>query len=349
MIRQVVTPAPPEAWSAIVRGDALAMPDHGRDWFTSMAVRGPWRDASRLYRLHDGGEVLLPLVTRAGPSRALTVAASPPTGCGFGGLVGDRARDPEVLDAVLSDVASQGWLSLRIRPIPETGSTVADASSASAHVVARRAHLLDLAGDLDEVFARMRKSTRRTIRRHQDGSRGFVVEEACGDVHLDTYESLRQLSVRRWAETSKEPLVLARWRANRGEPDRVLRDLAGALGDRFRTWVAWADGKPAAVNIMATGSTAHVMRASMDHELVGSSGLMQYLDWLAVERAHASLSHTINLGESGTSSSLSSYKESLGAVAHDYTEVRFERIPISSADAAGRQLVKRMIGFRDPA
>jgi hypothetical protein len=347
VIRSVVTGVSDEAWAAAVASDPLALPDHDRGWFSAMAVRGRWRDASRLYALDDGSSILLPLVERGGRGPGASVAASPPAGSGFGGLVGERARDPEVVAAVLAEVSGHGWLSLRIRPIPEAGWSLAD-SAGSARAVARRAHLLDLSGDASDVFDRMRKSTRRTVRRHLDGSRGFKVEQAQGGTDLAVYEQLRARSVERWAHASREPVALARWRAGRGGPDVALRRLADAMGDRFTSWVAWSGDRPAAVNLMVTGPTSHVMRSAIDHELVGSSGLMQHLDWLAIEHGHACGSHTLNLGESGSSTSLASYKESVGAVAHDYAEVRFERLPVTRVDAAARTLVKRAVGFRDP-
>lgn len=351
MIESITSPVPSEDWAAVVASDQRAMADHDRAWFAAMACRRPWRDASRLYLLDDGSTVLLPLVERGGPGRAVRIAASPPTGSGFGGLVGARASEPEVMRAVLADLRGQRWLSIRIRPTPESGTALADAASTTGAVeaIVRRAHLIDLAGTAEEVFGRMRKSTRRTIRRHQDGSRGFDIRESTGATGLDAYEQLRALSIDRWAQTSREPLALARWRASRGDPDRVLRGLAETLGDRFRIWVAYADDRPAAVNIAAMGPTTHVLRAAMDQEAVASSGIMQYLDWLTIERALALGSHTVNLGESGTSSSLGAYKESLGAVGHDYAEVRIERLPITSMDTILRRVVKRAIGFHDPS
>jgi hypothetical protein len=351
VIVDVTSPVATEDWAATLTGHDGAMADHQRAWFATMACRGRWRDASRRYRLDDGSTVVVPLVERGGPHRATRVAASPPSGAGFGGLIGARATDPEVQQAVLRDLRDQGWLSVRIRPVPESGRALADAATATgaAVAVARRAHLLDLDGGPDAVLARMRKSTRRGIRRHLDGTRGFEVVEHTGPDGLEAYEHLRALSIERWAETSREPLELARWRAERGRPSQVLRQLAVALGDGFRTWVAYADGRPAAVNIAAIAPTTHVLRAAMDRDAVGSSGVMQYLDWLTIERAHAAGSRTVNLGESGTSSSLGSYKESLGAVAHDYAEVRLERLPITPLDAAVRRAAKRAIGFVDPA
>lgn len=74
---------------------------------------------------------------------------------------------------------------------------------------------------------------------------------------------------------------------------------------------------------------------------------MQYLDWLAIEQACADGCRALNLAESGTSDSLSMYKEGLGAVAHDYSEVASSgwRSPRPTGPLATAS--KRAIGFRD--
>ena len=57
---------------------------------------------------------------------------------------------------------------------------------------------------------------------------------------------------------------------------------------------------------------------------------------------------SFHLGESGSSGSLSDYKERFGARPFDYPELRLERLPITRADRARTVGVKRVIGFREP-
>jgi hypothetical protein len=344
---EVSSPVGDADWDRIVAEDPSAMADHARDWFVALLSRGPWRDASRRYVFDDGSEVLLPLARRGGTSGRSTIAAGPPASWGFGGPVGRRASEHTVVHSVMADLASLKWLSIRLRGRPETGRLLADVAPPEAIVIPRRAHLLDLDGDLDEVFARMRKSTRRMVRRMQD-SGSFVVTEGTGTAHLDVLDELRSRSIERWASAQGEPMRLARWRERRWHQAEIMRLIGTELRGGLRTWVASIDGRPAAVNVMASGPTAHIMRSAIDRRLVGSSGIMQYLDWLAIERAKADGSHTVNLGESGTSSSLARYKEGLGARPADYTELRLERYPVTAADTAIRRAVKRVVGFRDP-
>lgn len=320
------------------------MADQSPAWSRALAHWG-WRDASRLYRFADGRSVVLPLLAADGRWRYRGWACSPPAGRGFGGLVGEGARDLAVVRAVFADLSSQRWLSVRVRPSPDTGDLWARAAPPRTRVVARRAHVLDLTPGSESLFEGMRKSTRRYVRRYQRG--GLEVETGEGGALLDVYQELRGRSVRQWAAAQHEPLWLAQRRAARSDPADRLHECARGLGDRFRVWVARVDGRAVAANLVVSGPTSHAVRAASARGDDVPPGAMQYLDWLAIERAVHEGSVAMNLGESGTSDSLSAYKEGFGAVAHDYTEVRFERVPITPLDRHGRAMAKRLIGFRD--
>lgn len=73
--------------------------------------------------------------------------------------------------------------------------------------------------------------------------------------------------------------------------------------------------------------------------------MLAYLDWLAIEDACASRARWYHLGESSTAASLSAYKESLGADAHTYDEIRFEPSGWTALDTGCRRMVKRALGF----
>lgn len=343
-IMDVVTPAPRPPWRDLADADPSALADHDPAWTDAVVRSGRWRDASRWYHLSNGSSVVLPLVaTTAVPG--LSYYASLPNGWGFGGLVGNGGIEPAVIALVIGDLAAQGWHSVRIRPDPLSGSAWGDAAPAGAATVARRAHLLDLTPGPTDLMAAMRKSTRRAIRR---GERDAVdVEVGHSAELLDEYDRLWRLSVDRWAKAQHEPLWLARRRAVLRDPPSRLRHLAAEFGDRFCLWVARDRGEAVAANVVVNGPSTHIARAVMDRQRVGSSGIMQYLDWLAIEAACRSGSIRVNLGESGGSASLSHYKESLGARPYDYTELRMEQVPITRLDNALRAGVKKLVGFNE--
>lgn len=321
---EVVSPAPRDLWQAALLADEHSLADHAPAW-NDAVCKTRWRDASRAYLLPDGRSAVLPLVRRPG----LPWYCSNPPGWGYGGLVGSAARDPAVVAAVLADLRGLGALSLRLRPLPGDAALWPGG-------VPRRAHVVDLRDGPEAVFARMRRSVRRYVRHEFDVSRG----------DLDAYERLWRLSVDRWARRQGEPLALGRRRAQFRDPPSRLRALARHLGDDFQVWIAWVDGRPVAGNVAVYGRSGHATRAAMDPD-AAPQGVMQHLDWLALQEACARGCPTMHLGESGTSSSLAFYKEGLGAVAHDYAEVRLERLPLTAADAAARTAVKRLIGFRE--
>jgi hypothetical protein len=339
-----ISPVPADDWHRLAAEDLHAMADQSPEWSSALG-QGAWRDASRLYRFADGRTVVLPLLASNAAWRGRGWAASMPASRGFGGLVGRWANDLDVISAVLNDLASQRWLSIRIRPSPVTGDSWARAAPPQARVIARRAHVLDLTPGPEALFYGMRKSARRYVRRYERG--GLEVEVGQGGELLDVYQELRQHSIRQWAAAQHEPLWLATRRAAMRDPPERLDSCARGLGARFRVWVARVDGRAVAANVVVSGSTAHAIRAA---SLRGSDvppGAMQYLDWLAIERASQQGSVAMNLGESGTSPSLSAYKEGFGAVAHDYSEVRLERLPITTLDRCSRSLVKRIVRFQD--
>jgi hypothetical protein len=318
---EVVSPAPRDLWREALAADPLALADGTPEW-TDAVCGERWRDASRAYLLDDGRHVVLPLVARPG------WRASMPPGWGFGGLVGAAAHDAEVIASVLSDLRSLGVASVRIRPQPQDGA-------AWGTGIPRRAHVLDLAPGPAALLAGMRKSTRRAAR--------LELEVEAGDLHA--YEQLWWYSVDRWGRRQNEPAWLARRRAVLRDPPARMRALARHLGDDFKVYIARVDGRPVAANVVAFGRSAHATRAVSD-QARAPWGAMQHLDWLGIQEACARGCAVMHLGESGASTSLAFYKEGLGAVPHDYAEVRLERLPLTAADRMARTAVKRVIGFK---
>lgn len=339
-VTAVASPAPRHVWQEAVSADAMALADHTPAWADAIVGTGQWTDASRAYRLDDGSHVVLPLSRHR---RVHAWLASPPYGWGFGGLTGPRAQDPQVVAAVLADLAGMTALRLRVRPNPLAGAAWDAVPLRGAVRLGSRAHVLDLRGGLEAVLAGMKKETRRHIRRVE--ALDLEIEVGSGSGLLAEYQHLRSLSVARWAEQTREPMWLARRREKVSEPPTRTYALAAAMPDDFRVRVARIDGHAVAANVVVLGRNAHATRSAMDRERLGSLGVMPYLDWLAIQEAHARGCEWFHLGETGGSTALAAYKEALGAVAHDYPEIRFETVPLTPADKAARRLVRRTLGM----
>lgn len=343
----VVTPAPREEWRAVVAGDRDALPEHAPEWTAAMCSFGPYADASRLYLTDDGRQFVLPLVRRTGVAGLGGWSQSYPASWGIGGLVGSGA-DAVVLRAVLRDLAAQGLQRIGIRPDPlQYGIWAEAADGFSTHVTRtpRRAHVIDLEGGPDAVFARMSGSGRRGIRLAERA--GVRVEiDRSGDL-LPDYYRLYLRSLERWAGRQHEPAALARFRGRRRDPRSKLAALSSFLGKDFVIALAYVDGQPAAGTITLLGQAAHYTRGAMDVEVAGRTHAADLAQWEVIQLACDLGCRRFHLGESGQSASLAQYKEKLGARPVDYAELRLERLPYTALDRRVRNVAKTLLGFRD--
>jgi hypothetical protein len=341
-VERVTSPAPRDEWAALTAADPTSLVDQGPDWNTILTRTAPYRDASRLYELSDGRRFVLPLVRRRGGLGG--VESCFPDGWGIGGLVGP-GRDVDAIRAVLADLQARREVFTRIRPDPMEGDLWAEATPTGVTTRPRRAHVIDLRPGLDALRAGMHKSTRRNLVKGERADLDVTVE--AGPEHLAAYYRLYELSLRRWAERSREPERLALWRGRRRDPLDKLVTMAETLGDRFRLWLAWEGGEAIAGSIVLLGNTAHGTRGAMDRDRAGPTRATFLLEWLAIQDAIAAGCASYHLGETGTSASLAKFKEGFGGRSWAYADLRIERLPLTKADLALRSGVKRVIGFRD--
>lgn len=343
-VADVVSPAPRDEWEEIVAADPRSLADHTPAWTDAITIAGPYLDASRLYRMDDGRRFVLPLVRRRGASRLVGVEAGFPDGWGIGGLVG-IGRDPSAVHAVLTELADRRAVFTRIRPDPMAGPMWAEGAPDGVVTKPRRAHVVDLSVGAEALRRGMHKSARRSLKKAE--AAGLEVELDTSGRLLPAYYGLYEKSLVRWAEHSHEPLWLARWRGRRRDSLHKLQTMAACLGDRFRLWMAYKDGEPAAGSIVLLGNAAHDTRGAIDRDLAGPTRANFLLQWHSMLDAMEAGCHWYHLGESGTSAGLSTYKENVGGRACSYADYRVERLPVTRADGAVRGAVKAVIGFRD--
>jgi hypothetical protein len=340
---KVVSPAPRDEWRAVVANDPTALPEHAPEWVDALCAAGPYVDASRYYRL-DGREFVLPLVRRTGLSGLGGSLLSYPTSWGMGGLIG-AGLEAEVVRMVLADLRATGSQRIAIRPDPLDFPAWAAAMDSSVISISRRAHVIDLTGGADAVWAKMSKSARRGTRLAERA--GVRVETDRTGALLEDYYRLFVLSVDRWAGRQHEPRALAQFRARRRDPLVKLVAMAETLGKAFAVSLAYVDDKPAFGSITLLGQTAHDTRAAMDKDLIGATCAGDLVQWRTIQLACDVGCSAYHLGESGASASLAQYKEKFGAEPVDYAELRLERLPYTRADQAARSAVKRVLRFRD--
>ncbi|HEU5483392.1 MAG TPA: GNAT family N-acetyltransferase, partial [Microlunatus sp.] len=342
---RIISPAPRDAWRTALTRDEHALPEHAPEWLDAIVATGRYADASRHYRFDDGRELVLPLVRRTGPAGLGGWLLSHPPAWGIGGLVGDA--DSASVAEVITDLRRMSAHRIWVRPDPMAADLWAGAVAldGSATVVPRRAHIVDLSGGFDPVLARMPRATRKYMRRAERA--GVRVEIGYGGDMLHVHDVLYRKSVDRWAKRQHEPQALARWRAGRRDPVEKLETMARHLGNRFVLAVGYVDDQPAFSALMLLGPTAHVTRSAMDVDLVGPTKVGTLVHRRLLQLACDAGCTRYHLGESGNSESLAQFKEGLGAIAVDYAEYRFERLPYTRADTVARTIVKKVLHFRD--
>jgi hypothetical protein len=85
----------------------------------------------------------------------------------------------------------------------------------------------------------------------------------------------------------------------------------------------------------------------MDKQLAGPLRANELLHRMAIEEACEHGYRSYDMGLTRPASPLAAFKEKLGAVPSEAYSLRLERLPVEAARDASRNLVKKMIGFRD--
>ena len=345
-ILRVTSPAPREVWLDALKADPDALVFQTPAWLDSICATGNYADASRLYETRDGRHLVLPMVRRKHLPMALTTQASLPNAWGMGGLVAPGSVQTEEIAAVFADLARQPALRTLLRPNPLAAEKWAAAQPPGVVAIPRLAHVLDLEGGFEQVWAKRFTGTARTAVRKAEQS-GLVVECDTTGKLVPIFYELFSRSLDRWGKQQHEPLILARWRGHQRDPLRKFQIIAEHLGDACRVWVAWFNGQPAATILVLQGTNASYTRGAMDKELAGPTRANYLLHKLAIEDACRAECRHYHMGESGASSSLAQFKTRFGARAYSYAEYCLERLPITRTDKQLRKLVKRLIGFKD--
>jgi len=343
---QVLSPAPREAWRELYRRDPEALPSQSPEWLDCICAFGGYKDASRLYTLPDGQQLLLPNVARKALPERLSVQASLPYAWGMGGVLTKRELRPEDLAVVFDDLTKRNVMSISLVPNPRQGSLWQAAQPEGIMGIPRRAHVLDLKGGFDKVWSeRFTKQTRKQVRKAEKS--GVVVECDTTGRLVPVFEALFQRSVDRWAEQQNEPRWLAHLRASQRDPFEKTRHIARSMGEACRVWVAWHEGVPVAASMVLVGANVDGLRSVSDKTLAAPLNANDLLKKLAIEDACRAGCRYYHLGESGESAGIAAFKERLGARPYPYTEYRLERLPLSRLDRGLRGVVKRAIGFKD--
>jgi hypothetical protein len=335
------------AWERVLAADPAATISQTPAWVDCLSAVSPWTDATRAYATDDGRELVLPLVRRRGSPRALPVEGSMPFGWGNGGLLcGDGELSAADVAAVVADLSRRRPVRLGLRPGPAREESWSRGMSGSAGRAPRFSQTVDLAGGFADVAARFSRSTRKNIRRAENGP--LTVEWQEGARLVPVFDRLYRASVDRWAQRQHEPLALARWRARRRDPRRKFETVAERLGPACRIGVAWLAGEPAAaIVVLSQGQHGTYWRGAMDEAVAANTRASELLHSLAIEDACRAGRRWYHMGDSAPSSSLADFKRRFGAGEEHHTAYLLERWPLTAAERFAKSAVKRALRFRD--
>jgi CelD/BcsL family acetyltransferase involved in cellulose biosynthesis len=335
-------------WGELIASSPHALVSQTPAWMDCVTGLGRHRDSTRLYETADGRHLVLPLATLRATPRAVAVEASMPFGWGTGGLLASGGRVfPADVAGVLADLRASGALRVDVRPGPVADPTWRAGVPADARRTPRLTQTVELDGGFQEVWDhRFSKRVRRNSRKAE--KLGLSVEHDDTGRLVPVFDALYRASVDRWAQRQNEPPRLAQWRARRRDPPAKFASVADRFGPGCRVWVARRDGEPvAAIIVLSHGENATYWRGAMDDDLARGTGANELLHHLAIEHACAAGRRHYHMGDSAPGSSLADFKHGFGAEDHPHTAYRLERLPLTAAEHAARNAVKRAISFRD--
>ena len=175
---------------------------------------------------------------------------------------------------------------------------------------------------------------------------GVTVECGTSGRLVPEFYQLLEQAAARWARMQHEPYWLAIRRLKHRDPREKFEAIGRLLGERCRVWLARVEGRSVAAQVVIQGVNAYGFRAAMDEELVKYRA-NDLLGRLAIEDACKAGCRYYYLGETGWSVSLAQFKERFGAKAYPYSEYRLERLPFSRTEREIKQVIKRVIRFKD--
>jgi hypothetical protein len=338
----VTSPAPRQAWQRLLTEDPTATTFQTPAWLDCICTTESYEDASRLYELPDGRQLVLPMVRRSWLPRSLTVEASLPAFWGTGGVVAAGSVRPEDVAAVWTDLVAGAAGQMRLRPGYMTASVWNAVQPPTGVTISwGQTHVLDLEGGFERVWKdRFKGPTRSSVRKAE--RLGLDVEfDAAGRLVPAFYELYLNWTARR-ARQRNLPVWLMKRHASRQESLREYQAVAEAFGDQCRIWVARSEGRAAAALIMLVhGARAFYWRGYSDMELAGRTRANVLLQRLAIEDACRAGCRWYNMGESGRSASLMEFKARFGAQPQQFPQYTFGRASVVRVQRWQRDLSRR--------
>lgn len=293
------------------------------------------RDASRLYRLGDGRQLVLPLV-RERSLPGLGRYADFPGGYGHGGMLATGGLRADDVRLVVEDLRGLG-LTTRIGGAHHTAEQWSAAIGPGVAELPRRVEVIDLERGFDALVAEgFSRTTRQSVRKAERA--GVEVERDTTGRLVPVFHDLYLAWVERWIPRPGLPPAVARRVALRQESRAKFEIVASRIGADCRVFIAWHDGRPVAGCItLVHGAHAIGWRSYSIKELAAPVAANTAAQVAGLEDACRSGCRWFDFGQSGGVGNLQSFKHSLGATPRAVVDLRIE----PPALTAGRELAGR--------
>jgi hypothetical protein len=337
---EVYSPAPRDVWREILNEDANALPFQTPEWLDCICAAGPYRDASRLYKMPGGKQLVLPLArTPAGAEFSM------PHGWSMGGLVMDDQSGKEEVSAVFQDLIHRSNLSTSLRPNPLLTSLYQAAVPAEMRRYPRTTHILSLEGGFEQVWNKSFKSETRTKIRKGEKSRLVVEHDTSGGL-VPIYYQVYMDWIERRAGERKMPLMLAHMLGKWREPYRKFEMVARGSGGMCHIWVARLDNQPVAATIQIIYKQhAFYWHGASNKFYATLTRANDLLQGKMIEAACIAGCRYYHMGESGGVESLVRFKEHFGAVEYRYEEYSVGKFPVESLQRWAGDMVRQIEKF----
>ena len=323
----VVSPVPKSLWEQIHAADASATPFQSFAWLSGICANSKYADESRLY-VTENNRIVVPLAVRR-PFPGIAIAESLPHGFGTGGWISEKPISTSDMACVMQDLAQTNYGTIRIRSNPLHGRLLPAGDATGWSEITRRAHVLDLSGGFDTVWAkRIGGEKRNKIRKGIKAGLSFDIGNG-PDFLADYYDVYMRWCLSRGRRQGVPP-ALQRILAARREPMWKYVNAAAAMGKSFMVCLARLDGRAVAGAILLMAETTAIYwRSASDPELSRRVAANDFLQKHMIERACQAGCRDYHMGESGEVASLEQFKESYGAKPYEYVEYAREVLPLT--------------------
>jgi CelD/BcsL family acetyltransferase involved in cellulose biosynthesis len=345
---EVVTPAPRDVWSELVAADPDAQPTQLPQWLDCVVAAGGGADASRLYRIGSGRQVLVPAVAAGLPGTDLVVQGWP-HGWGYGGaLIQDGLLRPDEARLALAGTGRAAALWSTLVPSPWRWRTYEQVAPVTLSRTRLQTQVVDLDGGADAVWSRFRHAARTAVRKAERA--GLEITRGTGPEQLTAFGQLYRGSERRWAADRGQPELLGRVLARYRDRVRHVELVARTLPEVCSVWVARLDGRPVAANVVLTyGAHALGWLSAMDADLSRLTQGTYLLHWRTFVDACQRGARFFNLGESEPGSPVARHKAQFGGVPLEYAAYTRDPFRLTATGQALRRTGVSLLARRAAA